>query len=389
MSAEPGIKRNFLIGAAAAAVLVIMAAVVNLRLQGLQMPLGELANMNAPAFGTPDQLTKRVMDAGGAEAKVLPVLAQAMPEFKGIKAWINSGPLTPADLKGKVVLVDFWTYSCINCIRSLPYVTSWHEKYKDKGFTVIGVHTPEFAFEKIESNVRDAVARNKITYPVAMDNDYGTWNAYGNQYWPAHYLFDVDGRLRHVHFGEGEYDETERDIQLLLEEAGKKVGGGMTEVPSTTDFSRIGTPETYVGYGRGDLFGSPEALKKDEPQNYVAPPDPPEGSFYLFGTWRVEEERAVFVGDTGGIAYRYQASNANLVMGAPGGKVRAEVTLDGAPVPAGLRGADVFEVDGRTYVDVSGQRLYSLIDAQGDYDSRTLRIKFLAPRVEAYAFTFG
>lgn len=390
MNAEHSVKKSFVIGAAAAAALVIMAAIVNARLQGVDMPLKGLENASAPAtFGTPDQLTKRVMEAGGDEAAILPVLADHMPEFTGIKAWLNSDPLTAADLKGKVVLVDFWTYSCINCIRSLPYVTAWHEKYKDQGFTVIGVHTPEFAFEKLEGNVRDAVARHAITYPVAMDNDYGTWNAYNNQYWPAHYLFDAEGRLRHVHFGEGEYDVTERDIQLLLEEQGKKVAAGMTDVPSTVDFSKIGTPETYVGYGRADNFGSPGSLRRDALQTYTAPADPDEGSFYLSGTWRVESERAVLVGETGGIAYRYHASNANLVMGAPGGKVRAEVTIDGAPVPVGLRGTDVIEEGGKTYVDVTGQRLYSLIDAKGDYGSRTLRLRFLAPGVEAYAFTFG
>ena len=386
---EPSVKKSFIIGAAAAAALVIMAAIVSVRLQGVDMPMKELGNMNEPPFGTPEQLVKRVMEAGGADAKVLPILADHMPEFTGITTWLNSPSLTTADLKGKVVLIDFWTYSCINCIRTLPYVTAWHEKYKDKGFTVVGVHTPEFAFEKLEPNVRDAIERHKITYPVAMDNDYGTWNAYGNQYWPAHYLFDAEGRLRHVVFGEGEHEATERDIQLLLEEAGAKVQEGMTVMPSTVDFSKIGTPETYIGYGRADNFGSPEPLRQDATQTYSAPAEPREGSFYLFGGWRVESERAVLVGETGGIAYHYRASNANLVMGAPGRTIRAEVTLDGAPVPAGLRGADVIEDGGKTYVEVSAQRLYSLIDAKGDYGARTLRIRFLSPGVEAYAFTFG
>ncbi|HTK04979.1 MAG TPA: thioredoxin family protein [Candidatus Eisenbacteria bacterium] len=390
MSASPSVKKSFVIGAAAAAGLVIMAAIVNQRLGGVDMPLKGLENMNASSFGTPEQLTKRVMDAeGGANAEVLPVLAQTMPEFTDIKAWLNSPPLAAAGLKGKVVLVDFWTYSCINCIRTLPYVTSWHEKYKDKGFTVIGVHTPEFAFEKIESNVRDAIERHHITYPVAMDNDYGTWNAYNNQYWPAEYLFDAQGRLRHVNFGEGEYDVTERDIQLLLEEQGAKVDEGMTKVPSDVDFSQIGTPETYLGYGRAEYFGSPEPVKKDAPQTYSAPSAPRDGLFYLFGTWTIEEERAVLDAASGGIVYRYQASNANLVMGSAKGAVSAEVTLDGAPVPAGLRGADIVERDGKTYVEVSAERLYSLIDARGDYSTRTLRIRFLDAGVQAYAFTFG
>lgn len=390
MSASPSVKKSFIIGAAAAAGLVIMAAIVNQRLGGVDMPLKGLENMNASSFGTPEQLTKRVMEAeGGANAEVLPVLAGSMPEFTGIKTWLNSPPLTTADLKGKVVLVDFWTYSCINCIRTLPYVTSWQEKYKDKGFTVIGVHTPEFAFEKIESNVRDAIERHHITYPVPMDNDYGTWNAYRNQYWPAHYLFDGKGRLRDVHFGEGDYEKTEHAIQLLLEEQGAKADEAVTEVPTTTDFSQIGTPETYLGYGRAEYFGSPEAVKKDAPQTYSSPAVPQDGLFYLFGTWTIEEERAVLDAASGGIAYRYQASNANLVMGSAKGTVSAEVTLDGAPVPAAMRGADIVERDGKTYVEVSTERLYSLIDARGDYSKRTLRIRFLDAGIEAYAFTFG
>lgn len=389
MSAPNPVKNGFLIGAAALAALVIMAWIVSLRIGDVQMPMPAAANINA-AFGTPSDLSKIALGAAGEGAAApLPVLAASMPQFSGIADWLNSQPLTPDGLKGKVVLVDFWTYSCINCIRTLPYVISWYDKYKDKGLVIVGVHTPEFAFEKVETNVRAAMAQHAITYPVALDNDYGTWNAYSNQYWPAEYLFDAQGRLRHTHFGEGQYDETERDIQLLLDEAGASADVPVTDVRSTTDFGKIGSPETYIGYGRAEAFASPETLVQDGPQTYSAAAAPKRNAFYLVGTWTVEAERAMLDKAPGEIVYRFDASNANLVMGAPDGGVKAEVTLDGAPVPAAWRGADLEESGGATVVEVRGQRLYDLIDTKGEYGTHLLRIKFLAPGVEAYAFTFG
>ena len=393
MSAAPHTPKNrYLIAVSVAAALVMMAWIVNLRLGDTPMPFREAVNMNA-AFGTPADLSRRTFGSRSGEdqgsAGSLPVLAESMPEFIGIKSWLNSAPLTPADLKGKVVLIDFWTYSCINCIRTLPYVTSWHEKYKDKGFTVIGVHTPEFAFEKIENNVRDAIKRYAVTYPVPLDNDYGTWNSYGNRYWPAHYLFDAEGRLRYTHFGEGKYDETERNIRSLLEEAGTKTAMPVTDLPSSVDFGKVGTHETYLGYGREEYFGGPERVLRDLPRTYSAPAEPELNVFYLSGSWTIEAERAVLDGATGAIIYRYRASNANLVMGAAQGRIRAEVTLDGVPVPAGMRGADLVEKDGKTYVEVMDERLYDLIDARGDYGTRLLRIEFLDAGAQVYAFTFG
>lgn len=320
----------------------------------------------------------------------LPVLTQAMPEFTGIEAWLNSGALTAEELKGKVVLIDFWTYSCINCIRTLPYVTAWHEKYKEKGFSVIGVHTPEFAFEKEEDNVREAIERHGIGYPVALDNDYATWDNYSNQYWPAHYLFDAHGRLRFVHFGEGRYDETERNIQALLKEAGRDAEMAVTEAGREVDFAKIGTPETYLGYARMERLGSPEAVVRDGETVYTAPEELSQGKFYLSGAWRVEAERSV-AGANARILYRFNASNANLVIAPPAGKrARVEVLLDNAPVPEGYRGADVtLGPDGKTYATIDEETLYELIYSPGKYERHLLEIRFPDAGTSAYAFTFG
>jgi thiol-disulfide isomerase/thioredoxin len=315
------------------------------------------------------------------------VLAERMPPFVGVSAWLNTWPLTPETLKGKVVLVDFWTYSCINCIRTLPYLTSWQRKYGSDGFTVVGVHTPEFAFEKDEANVTDAMRRFGITYPVALDNGYGTWDAYANRYWPAHYLFDAQGRLRMTHFGEGKYAETEAAIRALLAEAGLDATGDMTEEAPGPDFGRIKSPETYVGYARQDGFASPEGLRRDAAARYTVPGRLAKNEFALAGEWTVGAERASLGSSAGAIAFRYDAAAANLVMGAPV-PVRAEVTLDGVPVPAAYRGADVVEEDGRTYVEIGTERLYSLIDGDA-YEEHLLRIDFLGAGVDCYAWTFG
>lgn len=337
----------------------------------------------------PSPAIKNVQIETGA-LSTLPVLKDHMPAFKGITTWLNSESLTVDALKGKVVLIDFWTYSCINCIRTLPYVTSWYEKYHDKGFVIIGVHTPEFAFEKIQKNVERAMKNHGIYYPVALDNDYATWNAYNNQYWPAEYLFDAKGRLRYTHFGEGRYDETEANIQALLKEAGAEMTkASITEVQSTTDFSRIFSPETYIGYERQQYFASAVRVVRDAPQAYTFPEVTTINRFSLAGTWKIESERAVLTGVTGAIKYFYDATNANLVMGGGGKTIRAVVTLDGKPVPEAFRGADITEKEGKTYVTVRDERLYSLIDGKGNYGEHVLRVDFLDSGVECYAFTFG
>ncbi len=314
----------------------------------------------------------------------LPVLGTA-PEFRGISNWLNTDgkPLAMADLRGKVVLVDFWTYSCINCIRTLPYVTGWYKKYKDDGLVVVGVHTPEFAFEHKTKNVADAMRRYGIEYPVAQDNDYGTWQAYSNRYWPAHYLIDAEGRVRYTHFGEGKYDETEKNIQKLLEEAGMMAE--KQEVLSITGegTTRGQTPETYLGLARMDRFASPE---RAEPlsRTYSIPETIRLHSFAYGGEWNLDAERAM-TGTGSSLALRFRGNKVFLVLAPPPGSIgTVRVLLDGATV-TGDAGADV--VDGTVTVD--SDRLYELIDLHGRDGEHTLRLEFDTPGTAAYAFTFG
>jgi thiol-disulfide isomerase/thioredoxin len=380
--AQPKKPTVVIVAFAAVAALFLMAWVVSMRVAKIQTASPGVALKPLPTPVAPEP-------SGNPNASDLPVLAEKMPEFAGIVAWLDSPALSPTALKGKVVLVDFWTYSCINCIRTLPYVTAWYDKYKDQGLVVVGVHTPEFAFEKEKANVEDAIKRHGIHYPVAMDNDYSTWDAYGNEYWPAEYLFDAQGRLRHTHFGEGEYDQTEADIRSLLAEAGSSVTEPTTEVKTTTDLSKIGSPETYLGYARQEYFASPERVRRDAAADYSVPSEPKLNTFSLSGNWNIGSERATLAKPTGGIVYRFNATNANLVMGGGGKTVRALITLDGSPVAPAMRGADVVERDGKTWVDVSDERLYSLIDGKGAYGQHVLRIDFLDAGVQCYAFTFG
>ncbi|WKZ28657.1 MAG: thioredoxin family protein [Patescibacteria group bacterium] len=361
---------------AGAAALLIAAYAVSVRTMGMAdlMPTSPFAKLTVPT----------------SEA-TLPVLAEAMPEFTNIASWLNSSPLAVDDLKGKVVLIDFWTYSCINCIRTLPYVTSWYGKYAENDFVVIGVHTPEFAFEKEEKNVRQAIERHGIRYPVALDNAYGTWTAYGNRYWPAHYLFDAEGRLRYYHFGEGKYDKTEAAIQSLLKENGQAAAMPLTE-GTTPDFAKIGSPETYLGYDRMSGLASPETVARDAARTYTFPESLARNTFGLSGTWTVEDERAI-PSAGGALRYRYSASAANLVLAShrpDGPALRVEVLLDGGPVPEALQGADINNgEDGTTYLLVQDERLYELTNARGTYGEHLLELIFSEPGVSAYAFTFG
>jgi cytochrome c biogenesis protein CcdA/thiol-disulfide isomerase/thioredoxin len=314
------------------------------------------------------------------------------PPLSGAVEWLNSPPLTREGLKGKVVLIDFWTYSCINCLRSIPYVKAWAEKYKDHGLVVIGVHTPEFAFERKVSNVRAAVADLKIEYPVAIDNEYGIWRAFDNQFWPAHYFIDARGRIRYHHFGEGEYDESERVLQRLLAEAGDKdystdfvtvSASGAQAAPDTND---VRSPETYIGYNRADNFVSPGGLVPDERHDY-AEVSLALNQWSLAGDWTVGAEEGLLNKPGGRIAYRFHARDLHLVLGpaANNEPVRFRVTIDGAP-PGEDHGADI-DTNGRGMVD--GQRLYQLIRQNGAISDRTFEIEFLDPGVQAYAFTFG
>jgi cytochrome c biogenesis protein CcdA/thiol-disulfide isomerase/thioredoxin len=314
-----------------------------------------------------------------------------IPPITGVTEWLNSPPLTAEGLKGKVVLVDFWTYSCINCLRAIPYVRAWAEKYKDQGLVVIGVHAPEFAFEKSIRNVRSAVADLKIGYPVAIDNDYAVWRAFGNQYWPAHYFIDGQGRIRHHHFGEGDYAESERVIQQLLAEAGKTVANDVVAVTASgaeaaPDMSNVGSPETYVGYDRAENFISPGGAVEDKPHVY-ATIEPRLNEWALAGDWTVGKEDAVLNEKGGRIVYRFHARDLHLVLGpgAEGMPVRFRVTIDGK-TPGASHGADT---DAGGQGTVTGQRLYQLVRQGGNIQDHTFEIEFLDPGVQAYAFTFG
>jgi len=316
-----------------------------------------------------------------------------MPELDGAAGWLNSPPLSKKSLRGKIVLIDFWTYSCINCLRALPYVEGWAAKYKDAGLVVIGVHTPEFAFEKERANVEKALRDLKVTYPVALDNDYKIWQAFNNRYWPAHYFIDGKGRIRHHHFGEGEYAESERVIQELLKQNGAQliaantvtVSGIGAEAPA--DNANIGSPETYVGYHRAENFASQESIAKDSRKTYTLRPRLSLNQWALSGSWNVGEESAVLQKAPGKIAFRFHARDLHLVLGntKEGKPVRFTVTVDGAP-PGEDHGADT---DASGSGAVQGHRLYQLIRQKGSVEDRTFEIEFLDPGVQAFAFTFG
>ncbi|MFM0355764.1 cytochrome c biogenesis protein DipZ [Paraburkholderia nemoris] len=331
--------------------------------------------------------------SGGAAA--LPVEG-VLPTLNGAVQWLNSPPLTVQDLRGKVVLVDFWTYSCINCLRSLPYVKAWAQKYKDQGLVVIGVHAPEFAFERNVDNVKKAVHDLGVDYPVAIDNNYAIWRALNNQYWPAHYFVDGKGQIRYHHFGEGDYAESEKVIQELLTEAGhanaSKVAIGIPGtsaqgVQAAADSADMQSPETYIGYERAENFTSPGGAAEDKVHTYSAPLQPAVNDWGLAGAWNVGAEHATLAAASGRIIYRFHARDLHLVLG-PGkdGKpVRFRVSVDGA-APGAAHGTDV-AADGTG--TVTEQRLYQLVRQTGDVADHTFSIEFLDPGVQAYAFTFG
>jgi thiol-disulfide isomerase/thioredoxin len=334
-----------------------------------------------------------MMMSAAKPAGDLPVEGE-IPSFAGATLWLNSPPLTPEALRGKVVVVDFWTYSCINCLRALPYVESWYQKYKDHGLVLIGVHAPEFAFEKDPANVRRAVADLKITYPVALDNDYAIWQAFNNQYWPAHYFIDASGRIRAHHFGEGNYDESEQTIRKLLTEAGQSnlpaAGLGAAKavgVQAPPDEAHDQSPETYVGYRRADNFASPGGLIQDQAHAYAAPAALKLNQWALIGSWNVDPEKAVLAAVHGRIEFRFFARDLHLVLGpaSDGKPVRFRVMLDGA-APGANHGADT-DSSGAGVVD--RQRLFQLIRQSGDVGEHVFSIEFLDSGVQAYSFTFG
>lgn len=332
------------------------------------------------------------MKAAVSTAGSLPIEGN-LPALEGAVQWLNSPPLSAEALKGKVVLVDFWTYSCINCLRTLPYVKAWAEKYRDQGLVVVGVHSPEFAFERDADNVIKAMKDLGINYPVAIDNDFKIWRAFDNQYWPAHYFADAQGRIRYHHFGEGDYAESERVIQQLLREAGAAkvedslITANAQGVQLAPDMNEVQSPETYVGYQRARHFVPEKGLVPDAASAYSAAPQLALNDWSLDGQWNVGSERATASAAASRIVYRFHARDLHLVLGpgADGKPVRFKVLIDGK-APGDAHGTDVAP-DG--IGSVTEQRLYNLIRQTGGVKDRTFSIEFLDPGVSAYAFTFG
>jgi cytochrome c biogenesis protein CcdA/thiol-disulfide isomerase/thioredoxin len=338
--------------------------------------------------------------AAAATAPVAPLprlqlpVEDTLPSLNGAVQWLNSPPLTREGLRGSVVVVDFWTYSCINCLREIPYVQAWADKYRGQGLVVIGVHAPEFAFEKNIANVQKATSDLKITFPVAIDNNYAIWRGFDNEYWPAEYFIDAQGQVRHHAFGETDYDTSERVIQQLLAEAGHAdVPGGMASINATgvqaaADMDDVNSPETYIGFQRARNFGSSGGLVRSAAHTYVAPTLAPAlNEWRLSGNWTVSPEYATLNAADGGIVFRFHARDLHVVMGPASGSgpIHFKVTLDGAP-PGENHGVDI---DAAGQGAVTDQRLYQLVRQTGSIADHTFEIQFLDPGLQAYSFTFG
>ena len=315
-----------------------------------------------------------------------------LPGFEGATAWLNTAPLTAAGLRGRVVLVSFGTYTCINWIRSLPYVRAWADKYAGRGLAVLGVQTPEFEFEGDLDNVGRAIKEKDVRYPLVVDNDYAVWRAFDNHYWPALYFVDAQGRIRHHHFGEGEYEESEMVLQMLLREAGVDVDPGLVRlqpdgVEAAADWADLGSPETYLGYERAVGFASPGGVVPDERQAYSAPAELRRNQWALSGAWRIGPVSVLLNEPGGSISFQFHARDLHLVLGPPAGSppVRFKVRLDGQP-PGRAHGVDVDDSGDGT---VDYQRMYQLIRQPPPFGDRLFEIEFLDAGVEAFVFTFG
>jgi thiol-disulfide isomerase/thioredoxin len=316
-----------------------------------------------------------------------------LPSLDGALEWFNSKPLTPESLRGKVVVVEFWTFTCVNWLRTLPYVRAWAHKYKDKGLVVIGVHTPEFGFEKNVDNVRQAMKEMGIDYPVAIDSDYTIWRAFNNEYWPALYLVDAQGHIRHHQFGEGAYEESEKIIQQLLTEGGYRgIDNGVVSVDPrglevAADWDDLRSPENFLGYDRTENFASPGGGETNKPRAYAAPARLELNNWALSGDWTIEKEAIVLNKANGRITYRFHARDLNLIMGPAmrGSSVRFRVLIDGQP-PGAAHGGDV---NAQGYGEVSEQRTYQLIRQTKPIIDRQFDVEFLDQGVEAFDFTFG
>jgi thiol-disulfide isomerase/thioredoxin len=322
----------------------------------------------------------------------LPVEGE-LPSFDGATGWLNSPPLTAAGLRGKVVLVGFWTYTCINWLRQLPHLRAWAAKYSGHGLVVVGVHTPEFVFESNVDNVSRAVREMRIEYPVAIDSDYTVWRAFGNHYWPALYFADAEGLIRHHHFGEGEYQQSEMIIQQLLAESGSTdVGHELVSVDARgveapADWAHLRSPENYTGYERTGNFASPGGAVLSKPHTYTAPAELRLNHWALSGDWTMAEQATTLHTANGQIAHRFHARDLHLVMGPAvrGASVRFRLLIDGRP-PGAAHGVDV---DAQGNGAVTEQRLYQLVRQPGPITDRTFEMTFLDPGVQVYAFTFG
>jgi thiol-disulfide isomerase/thioredoxin len=351
--------------------------------------MDQAANEWKTLFKRANQLFRATTHPGVVQ---LPVEG-SLPSLAGATQWLNSPPLTAAGLRGKVVLVDFWTYTCINWLRTLPYLRAWAEKYKDHGLVLLGVHTPEFDVEHDLDNVRRAVKDLAVDYPVAVDNDYVIWSAFDNHYWPALYLVDAQGQIRHHRFGEGGYEESEMILQQLLTDAGiSGIGQGLVSVDPTgveaaADWDSLWSPENYLGYQRTDNFVSSNGAVLETPHVYEAPARLRLNHWALAGNWTVQPQDTVLNQAGGRILYRFHARDLHLVMGpaAPGTPVRFQVRIDGQP-PGAAHGTDLDDQGDGTITD---PRLYQLIRQPGPVTDRTFEITFLDSGVHAYAFTFG
>jgi thiol-disulfide isomerase/thioredoxin len=316
-----------------------------------------------------------------------------LPPLDGATGWVNSPPLTPVDVRGKVVLASFWTYTCINWLRQLPYLRAWAAKYAGNELVVIGVHTPEFPFEHSPDNVRQAVKDMGIAYPVALDNDYAIWRAFANHYWPALYFADAQGQIRHHHFGEGEYEQSEMVIQQLLTDAGcsaidqEMVSVTPAGIEAPADWGSLRSPENYLGYERTENFASASGILPGQPYVYAAPAQLRRNEWALSGDWTIDDQATTLNSPDGRIAYRFHARDLHLVMGpaAPGTAVPFRVLVDGQP-PGADHGTDI---DHQGLGQVVRPRLYQLIRQRGPVTDRTLEITFPTRGVQAYAFTFG
>ena len=354
--------------------------------------LGVLATVAALAI----PLASSAADKAVAQRPAIPValpVERPLPSLDGATGWLNSPPLTVAGLRGKVVLVDIWTYTCINWLRSLPYVRAWAAKYKDHGLVVIGVHDPEFVFERNADNVRRAVTSMRIDYPVAIDNDYAIWRGLDNEYWPALYLADAQGNVRYRHFGEGSYEQSERAIQQMLIAAGAvgvprdlvTVSPEGLEIAASWDDLR--SPERYLGYERTEQLVSPANTPRDRSRAFTAPARLALNQWAMAGDWTLRKDRVSLDKPNGRIVYSFHARDLHLVMGpaAPGSSIRIRVKIDGQP-PGAAHGVDIDEMGNGTVTD---QRLYQLIRQPAAVRDRQFEIEFLDPGVEAFAFTFG